>query len=106
MNTVFVVSGETDYVVLKERVASSAHGCSLMAKVTAMGCVATSLLGAFLAVSPTPFQAAHHTMITMGIAGDKARKKTDVPGSFRTKFLDALFELQPIDFSSLRVSLP
>lgn len=101
---VFVASGRTDYIFSADRIASSAHGVPMMTQVTAMGCTATSLLGAFIAVSETPFTAALHTMIVMGIAGELAANNCKGPGSFRLQFLDALSQLKNTDFCSLKVS--
>lgn len=43
----------------------------MMGKVTAMGCAATGIIGAFLSVNPNPFDASVHAMKAMGIAGEK-----------------------------------
>lgn len=92
------------YIFSADRIASSAHGVPMMTQVTAMGCTATSLLGVFIAVSETPFTAALHTMIVMGIAGELAANNCKGPGSFRLQFLDALSQLKNTDFCSLKVS--
>lgn len=103
IKTVVTVSGETDYVIFEGKVAALSHGDPMMAKVTAMGCTATALIGAFLAVSPSAFHASVQAMAVMGIAGEKAKKSCSGPGSFRTAFLDALHNLSEKDFSELRV---
>lgn len=41
----------------------------MMSKVTAMGCTATGIVGAFLAVNSDPLEASFHAMKAMGIAG-------------------------------------
>lgn len=84
-----VVSGPTDYVFHAGLVETVSLGDPMMTKVTAMGCVSSSLLGAFLTVSPAP-KAAQHTMFVMGLCGERARAKARGPGSFRTAFLDEL----------------
>lgn len=102
-DTVLTVSGETDFVFQRGKSVSIKHGDPLMTQVTAMGCTASSLLGAFLAVTPSPFEAALSTMAVMGIAGEKARKKAEGPGTFRVHFLDALAALGEKDFADLKV---
>jgi hydroxyethylthiazole kinase len=65
----------------------------MMTKVTGMGCTATALTGAFLAVQSNPFLAAAGAMAVMGIAGEIARDASDGPASLRMHFLDALYNL-------------
>ena len=48
------------------------EGHPMMSKVTAMGCTATGIVGAFLAVNSDSLEAAAHAMKAMGIAGEKA----------------------------------
>ena len=45
-----MISGETDFIVTGDRVSSVKNGSELMSKVTGMGCTATSVIGASLAV--------------------------------------------------------
>ena len=51
------LSGETDLVSDGERLATIANGHPLMAKVTAMGCAASALIAACLAVEPDAWRA-------------------------------------------------
>lgn len=91
--SVVVVSGEKDYIIQGEQLATVANGHPLMAKVTGMGCTATALTAAFAAVSTDYFLAAAHAMAVMGIAGELAAAKKEAPGSLQLNFLDALYEL-------------
>ncbi len=93
MCDVVVISGEKDVVVGRDRRCVLANGCALMTRVTGMGCTATALVGAFLAVQPDPFLASAHAMAVMGIAGELARDAGAGPGSLRMHFLDALHNL-------------
>lgn len=67
-----------------------ANGHPLMAKVTGMGCTASAITGAFVAVNPSSLQAAAHAMAVMGIAGEMAAERAVGPGSCQVHFLDAL----------------
>ena len=49
-----VGTGKIDYASDGERLFSIANGHPLMTRVTGMGCVATSIVAAFLAVQPIP----------------------------------------------------
>lgn len=91
-NTV-VISGATDYIVTDTRVSKVTSGSPMMAKVTGMGCTATSIIGACLAVVIDHHDAALHAMEIMGQAGNLAASKANGPGSFQLHFLDALYQL-------------
>lgn len=93
LDTVFVVSGKTDYVFYQGKVTEVTGGDPMMTEVTAMGCTATSLIGAFLSVVPSAYQAAIEAMTLMARAGERAKQKCEGPGSFRVSFLDALYQL-------------
>ncbi|NEO27399.1 MAG: hydroxyethylthiazole kinase [Kamptonema sp. SIO4C4] len=88
-----VVTGETDYIIQGDRVLQCKNGHPLMAKVTGMGCTATALIAAFLAVNEQPHFAAAHAISVMGIAGEIAAETAKGPGSLQVNFLDALYNL-------------
>ena len=88
-----VVSGPVDLVTAQDRCVEIANGHPLMAKVTAMGCIASALVGAFCAVNSDALTAAAGAMATMGVAGELAAEKSAGPGSFYAHFLDSLWRL-------------
>ena len=94
---VVCVSGATDVVVSDRSVTRVANGHPLMSRVTGLGCTATALIGAFVAVNPSPFAAAVHAMAVMGIAGEIAAERSQGPGSLQMHFLDALHLLKERD---------
>jgi hydroxyethylthiazole kinase len=99
-----VISGAKDVVAGRAAQVVLANGCEMMTQVTGMGCTATALIGAFLAVQPNPFLAAAHAMAVMGVAGELAGLQSGGPGSLRMHFLDALHNLdESMLASSLRV---
>lgn len=87
------VSGETDVITDGTEVLRISNGVALMTRVTGMGCTASALTGAFLAVNSNPLTAAAHAMAVMGIAGELAAEKADGPGTLQLYFLDALHNL-------------
>ena len=93
--TVVSISGPTDYITDGQEVISISNGSSLMPSVTAMGCTASALTAAFLAVDPNSLSAASCAMALMGVAGEKAAAESDGPGSLAVKFLDTLYSLDP-----------
>ncbi|MCH7409307.1 hydroxyethylthiazole kinase [Belliella sp. DSM 111904] len=92
---VVCVSGEIDYVIEGERMASIGNGNSLMSKVTGMGCTATAIIGAILGGQKDAFLATLTAMAVMGVAGEMAYEKAVGPGTLQLHFYDALYELTP-----------
>jgi hydroxyethylthiazole kinase len=92
-NTVLGLSGATDLVTDGERIASIANGHPLMAKVTAMGCAASALVAACLAVEPDAWRATAAALVMIGVAGELAAAQAKGPGSFAVAILDTLYNL-------------
>ena len=90
LNNTVVVSGETDYIVTRNKVSSVNNGREIMSKVTGMGCTATSVIGASVAVEDDVHESAVFSMALMGVAGEIAESKSNGPGSFQISFLDTL----------------
>jgi len=93
------VSGETDFIFDRQRIVVLKNGHPLMARITAMGCAASSIIGAFLAVEKDSFQATQAAMAVMSIAGELAALESKSPGTFQVKFLDALDQIQLDDLT-------
>ena len=74
-------------------VAAIANGDPLMARVTAMGCAASALVGAALAVEPDAWTAVTAALIAIGVAGEIAAARARGPGSFAMEILDAVHAL-------------
>jgi hydroxyethylthiazole kinase len=85
-----VASGPEDYVGDRTRLATIHNGDPLMARITGSGCMATAMIGAFLAVEPDPFLAAAEAVIAYDIAGELAAAKSAGPGTFRQQLMDAI----------------
>ena len=87
------LSGATDLIADGSRAMTVGNGDPLMAKVTAMGCAASALVAACLAVEPDAFLATVAAMLMVGIAGEQAAASARGPGSFAVAILDALYGL-------------
>ena len=99
-SAIICVSGATDYITNGIKVVSLKNGHPLMARVTAMGCTATALIGAFCAIAlENIFDAVIAAMALMGIAGEIAAKLSKGPGSFQMNFLDILFTISEDEFN-------
>jgi hydroxyethylthiazole kinase len=91
--TVVGLTGQHDFVRDGERLATIANGDPLMARVTAMGCVASALVGAALAVEPDAWKATAAALLAIGVAGEVAAARAGGPGSFAAEILDAVYAL-------------
>jgi hydroxyethylthiazole kinase len=90
------VTGAVDYVTDGAAGLTVANGHPMMTKVTALGCTATALVGACLAVAEAgagPVAAAAHALAIFGVCGELAARDVAGPGSFRTRLIDALYQL-------------
>jgi hydroxyethylthiazole kinase len=94
---VVVGTGKVDYVSDGKSLVSIANGHPLMTRVTGMGCVATSIIAAFLPVQPVVLRAAVHAMALTNLAGELAAEhsRTEGAGTFRVNFLDSFTKLGP-----------
>jgi hydroxyethylthiazole kinase len=91
--TVVGLTGERDLVRDASRIATIANGDPLMARVTAMGCAASALVGAALAVEPDAWTAVTAALVAIGVAGEIAAARARGPGSFAVEILDAVHSL-------------
>ncbi len=69
------------------------NGHPLMGRVVGTGCMATSVIGAFVAVEPDRAQAAAAALVCFGVAGELAAQATYGPGSFKERLFDCLYHL-------------
>lgn len=92
---IVTISGATDYVTDGERVEQLNNGSPMQTLVTAMGCTASSMVAAFAAINPDPFEASLHAMALMGVVGEMAARRSAGPGSLLTNFNDDLYLITP-----------
>ena len=92
-STVVGLTGDTDIVTDGARTVSIRNGDRMMAKVTAMGCAASALVGACLAVEPDAWCAAAAGLLLIGIAGERAATRAYGPGTLAVGILDTLHGL-------------
>jgi len=90
---VVAVTGATDYVTDGTALLGLANGHPLMSRVTGLGCTATALIGAALAVETDRFAAAAAGLTFLALAGEIAAEKSPGPGSLQVHLLDALHQL-------------
>ncbi len=84
------VSGQPDVIAADGHLTRISNGHAMMTRVTGLGCTATALTGAFLAVNRDAAEAAAHAMGLMGIAGEVAAELAIGPGTLQLHLLDCL----------------
>jgi len=87
------LSGARDLIADGGRAASLANGDAMMARITAMGCGVSAMVGACLAVEPDAFVATAAALLIAGVAGEMAAETARGPGSFAAAILDALYTI-------------
>lgn len=87
------LSGAKDLIADGSRAVTLANGDPLMAKVTAMGCAASAMVGACLAVERDALIATSSALLIAGVAGEIAAATAQGPGSFAVGILDALHSI-------------
>lgn len=90
---VVAVTGAVDHLTDGRQLISLANGHALMARVTGLGCTATALIGAALAVEKDRLAAVAAGLSFLAIAGEIAAERSPGPGSLQLHLLDALHQL-------------
>ncbi|MGB5064852.1 MAG: hydroxyethylthiazole kinase [Candidatus Competibacter sp.] len=90
---VIAVTGAVDYVTDGSQVVEIHNGHPLMTRVTGLGCSATAVTGAFLAVEPDALAATVAALAVFGVAGELAAEQARGPGSLQVELLDVLYTL-------------
>ncbi len=97
------VTGAVDYVTDGDRVLAVTNGDPMMTRVTALGCAASAVIAAFLAVENDPVLAATHALAVFGVAGELAARQSNGPGSLRWRILDELYRLDATALNAARI---
>jgi len=100
LGCVVAVTGEIDYVSDGEVTNSIGNGHPLMSFVTGTGCMATSVTGAWAAVTDDMLLAATGALACFGLAGERAAERAEGPGSFQAALFDELYGLTAGDLKS------
>lgn len=85
------VSGETDLITDGSVMVLSYGGSHFMERITGAGCSLGGVIAVYAAVA-SPFIAALTGTAVYNLAGSRAEKKVDGPGSFQVQFLDELYK--------------
>lgn len=97
-NSVVCISGESDFIINKGYVAYVNNGHELMTRVTGLGCSASAIIGAFIAVIENKQEATIAAMALIGLAGELGYKLANGPGSLQLHLLDKLHNITEEEF--------
>ena len=95
---VVAITGAVDYVTDGKRITAIENGHPLMTRVTGLGCSATAVVGAFLAVERDAFAATVAGLAVFGVAGELAAEQAVGPGTLQVALLDTLYTLDEATF--------
>lgn len=94
LGTTVAATGATDHVSDGELLFAVENGHSLMGRIVGSGCASTAVIGCFAAVCGTGGGAAPETVAAalayFGRAGELAAERSEGPGTFEPRLLDAL----------------
>ena len=94
-NTTAVVTGPQDAISDGSRVILVNNGHPMLGMLTGTGCMATALVGAFLAVEKDAVAAALGALVSFGLAAERAALKASAPASFRVALFDEVYLIDP-----------
>lgn len=89
------MTGPTDVVSDGRRTLLVENGHPLMGRFSGSGCMASSVVGAFVAVGGDPVISTAAALAAFGIAGERAAARTSVPYGFKLALFDELSRLSP-----------
>ena len=93
VHCIVVVTGEEDYVTDGKTTIAIPGGHVLATLVVGTGCSLSALVAAFLAIDDNSLEATAGAMMLAKRAQEKAFERAQTPGSFRTAYIDALYEI-------------
>ncbi|MCK9374619.1 MAG: hydroxyethylthiazole kinase [Syntrophobacterales bacterium] len=84
------ITGPEDLVSDGRRLFRVKNGHPLLGQLVGTGCMATSVIGAFVAVEPDLTLAATAALVCFGVAGELAAQGSPGPGTFKARLFDCL----------------
>jgi len=102
-NGTVVITGPVDIIADTQRTLAVQNGHAMMAEVVGTGCMAASVIGAFVGAAPRDLAAAAAAALSCyGIAGEIAAQESDGPMSFKIKLLDCMHALSAQDIAAMQ----
>ncbi len=86
-------TGPTDFVSDGKKVLAIENGHPLMGRIVGSGCASTAIIACFAAASDASLETVSEALAFFGCAGEDAAPKSDGPGTFEPRLLDAVAAL-------------
>jgi len=96
LKCVIAITGVIDIITDGERICHITNGDKILSKVTGTGCMCTSLIGCYLGASSDYFVSTVAGIMTMGLAGELAKKslkENEGIGTFKARLFDQVYNL-------------
>ncbi|HHY37254.1 MAG TPA: hydroxyethylthiazole kinase [Firmicutes bacterium] len=104
LSCVVAITGRRDVLSDGERIYYVDNGQAMLTRVSGTGCMTTSLIASYCAVTDEYLAAALGGIMTMGIAGELAGRtlqNNEGPGTFKVRLFDAVYNLTPAQIRDL-----
>lgn len=88
-----IATGKVDVATDGKRSFACANGHELMSRITGGGCMASTVIAAFLALGEDPLESSLAALSGFEIAAERAAAASSGPGTFQTGLLDELARL-------------
>lgn len=92
---VVAVTGATDFITDGVSTWATPWGHAIMTRVVGTGCSLSALVAAFTAQAPNKLNAVAAACAIAGLCGTRAASSSRGPGSFKSDYLDALYQIDP-----------
>lgn len=97
LNCIIAITGAIDIITDGIKVYTIENGDAIMSRITGTGCMCTSLIGSFCAVSNNTLEGALAGVLSMGIAGEIAKDNVCInnkgTGSLKVEIMDCIYNL-------------
>ena len=95
-----IMTGATDIVSNGRQIITIENGHPMMGRISGTGCMATSVIASFAAVSRNTAEASAAALAAFGIAGERAAAGPSGPGTFKSALFDQLSHLTPAELGT------
>lgn len=106
LNCVVAVTGETDAIAYIDSIVKVENGSIFLTKITGAGCMISSLIGTYCAVTNDYFAATTLGITAMALAGERAHSSGEQLGigSFKVNLFDNISKFDALMFKEAKIS--
>ena len=101
-NCVVAMSGKIDYVSDGKKTVVLKNGHDYMGCVSGTGCMLAAVVGCYVGANGASVESVSSAITAFSLAGEIAGPKSEGPGTFKQKMLDALYNLTDEQFDSMK----